>query len=139
MNFPFFNISNQTLIIICVSVFIMLIMGIALRHTDLSELFESAGSNKISHTKFWANVAYFVCTVSFIYLTFQPSFYDHLVELWMVYLCTVAGNDNVSKWISLRYGNKYNMKPSSPQEADEEGEEEDDDEEEPNVILPGSN
>lgn len=78
-------------------------MARALKNIQLSELFESTGTGKISHTKFWSNVAYFVCTVAFAYMNFKPTPPEHLVEVWVVYLATVAGNASISKFLSLKY------------------------------------
>ncbi|MFZ1417669.1 MAG: hypothetical protein WAS93_04920 [Burkholderiaceae bacterium] len=72
----------------------------------LRELVQSGGSGKASHTKFWANVAYAAATVCFV--RFEWFATDPHIELWLVYLGTVAGVASVSKLLSLRYNANYN-------------------------------
>ena len=75
----------------------------AIHGLDLSEMFESHGSGKISHTKFWSNVAYLVGTISFIKINFSEHPPEYLPELWLFFLGVIGGNSAVSKWISLKY------------------------------------
>lgn len=77
----------------------------AIHGLDLSEMFESHGSGKISHTKFWSNVAYLVGTISFIKINFSEHPPEYLPELWLFFLGVIGGNSAVSKWISLKYQN----------------------------------
>lgn len=77
----------------------------AIHGLDLSEMFESHGSGKISHTKFWSNVAYLVGTISFIKINFSEHPPEYLPELWLFFLGVIGGNSAVSKWISLKYAN----------------------------------
>lgn len=71
----------------------------------LRELTQSGGSGKASHTKFWANVAYASATICFLHFEwFAP---EPNIELWLVYLGTVAGAASVSKLLSLRYNANY--------------------------------
>lgn len=77
----------------------------AIHGLDLAEMFESHGSGKISHTKFWSNVAYLVGTISFIKINFSEHPPEYLPELWLFFLGVIGGNSAVSKWISLKYAN----------------------------------
>nr|DAS11101.1 MAG TPA: Protein of unknown function (DUF2644) [Caudoviricetes sp.] len=77
----------------------------AIHGLDLAEMFESHGSGKISHTKFWSNVAYLVGTISFIKINFSEHPPEYLPELWLFFLGVIGGNSAVSKWISLKYQN----------------------------------
>lgn len=77
----------------------------AIHGLDLAEMFESHGSGKISHTKFWSNVAYLVGTISFIKINFSEHPPEYLPELWLFFLGVIGGNSSVSKWISLKYAN----------------------------------
>lgn len=97
-----------------VSIWLTIIMAIAIIHIDLSELFANK-DNKVSHTKFWANIAYFVTTVAFIKLNFTETFQQYLSEIWLIYLSVVAGNASLSKWISLKY-EKGAKNDSAPKE-----------------------
>ena len=109
------GITGQTATVIVVAAVLLLVMARALKNIQLSELFESTGSGKVSHTKFWANCAYFICTLSFAYMNLKTPPPDYLVEIWMVYLTAVAGNASVSKFLSL----KYKQPPPDLEETDE--------------------
>lgn len=109
------GISSHTVVIISLSILLIAVMARALKTIQLSGLFESAGSGKISHTKFWSNVAYFVCTVSFAYMNFKPSPPDYLLEIWFVYLTAVAGNASISKFLSLKYARVDTAEDTSKQ------------------------
>ena len=100
------GVSSQTAAIFAVAVILIAVFATALKNIQLAELFESTGTGKISHTKFWANVAYFVSTIAFVDINFKPSPPEYLVELWFVYLATVAGNASISKFLSLKYSNQ---------------------------------
>ena len=97
------GISSHSVAILAISLILIFVMARALKNIQLSELFEGTGTGKISHTKFWSNVAYFVCTVAFAYMNFKPTPPEYLVELWFVYLTAVAGNASISKFLSLKY------------------------------------
>ena len=71
----------------------------------INELIKSGGSGQASHTKFWANVAYLCATVCFV--NFEWTANEPHIELWLVYLGTVAGMASVSKLLSLRYNANY--------------------------------
>lgn len=83
----------------------------------VDELIKSGGSGKASHTKFWANVAYFAATLCFVHFEwFAP---EPNIELWLVYLGTVAGAASVSKLLSLRYSANYSgMQDASTKASD---------------------
>ena len=98
------GISSQSVAIGAVAAILLFVLARALKNIQLSELFESSGTGKISHTKFWSNVAYFVCTIAFAYMNFRPTAPDYLVEIWLVYLTGIAGNASISKFLSLKYG-----------------------------------
>lgn len=100
------GVSSQAATIFAVAVILIAVFATSLKNIQLAELFESTGTGKISHTKFWANVAYFVATIAFVDINFKPSPPEYLVELWFVYLATVAGNASISKFLSLKYSNQ---------------------------------
>ena len=100
------GVSSQAAAIFAVAVILIAVFATALKNIQLAELFESIGTGKISHTKFWANVAYFVATIAFVDINFKPSPPEYLVELWFVYLATVASNASISKFLSLKYSNQ---------------------------------
>lgn len=100
------GVSSQAAVIFAVAVILIAVFTTSLKNIQLAELFESTGTGKISHTKFWANVAYFVATIAFVDINFKPSPPEYLVELWFVYLATVAGNASISKFLSLKYSNQ---------------------------------
>ena len=100
------GVSSQAAAIFAVAVILIAVLATALKNIQLAELFESTGTGKISHTKFWANVAYFVSTIAFVDINFKPSPPEYLVELWFVYLATVASNASISKFLSLKYSNQ---------------------------------
>lgn len=101
------GVSSQAAAIFAVAVILIAVFATALKNIQLAELFESTtGTGKISHTKFWANVAYFVATIAFVDINFKPSPPEYLVELWFVYLATVASNASISKFLSLKYSNQ---------------------------------
>lgn len=87
----------------------------AIHGLELDEMFTSHGSGKLSHTKFWANIAYLVATLAFIRLNFTEERPAYLPELWLIYIALTSGNAMASKWISLKY--KYSGKNEESQEV----------------------
>lgn len=69
----------------------------------LSDLIIDAGTGQLSHTKVWANVAYFVTTVSFAWLSYQGK---SDADIWLIYLGIVASHAAASKVVSLKFGGK---------------------------------
>ena len=51
----------------------------------------------ISHTKFWANIAYLAGTIKFIMLESPTS------DIWMIYLGVVGGAAIASKFIEKKF------------------------------------
>jgi hypothetical protein len=72
---------------------------------DMTELYKNEVNNRLSHTKFWSNVAYFAATVAFLSLNlFNSGSTSGVLEaVWVIYLGVVASNAVASKWISHRY------------------------------------
>lgn len=72
---------------------------------DMTELFKNDVNDRLSHTKFWSNVAYFAATVAFLNLNlFNSGNVSGVLEaVWVIYLGVVASNAVASKWISHRY------------------------------------
>jgi len=52
---------------------------------------------KVSHSKFWCNIAYLAGTIKFIMIPAPTA------DLWMVYLGVVGGASLASKFISMKY------------------------------------
>ena len=75
----------------------------SMHNKDLSDLITSDGTNKVSHSKFWANISYLVVTIVFLKVNFEPEYINYLPEFWLIYLGVVAANANTSKWISMKY------------------------------------
>lgn len=68
-----------------------------------TEMITDAGTGQTSHTKLWANVAYAVSTVAFVWQVYKGTAgYD----IWLVYLGVVGASATASKWLSLRYAAK---------------------------------
>lgn len=77
----------------------------AMLNLELSSMFTTKNDpNRISHTRFWSNVAYFVATITFIKLNFTEN--NYIVELWLIYLGIIGGNASISKLISMKYDRK---------------------------------
>ena len=108
---------------VATTVYLLIVFYRAAAGKDMSDLITSdAAGNKVSHTKFWSNVAYTVTTISLLKINFDPERTHVLPELWLIYLGTVAGHATAAKWISTRLGNKQ---PALPEEeaVEEEPEE----------------
>ena len=67
----------------------------------LSDLVTDAGSNTLSHTRVWANVAYAAATVAFVKQAWTGTI---TAEIWWAYLGCVASAATASKFLSLKYG-----------------------------------
>lgn len=63
----------------------------------------STPQGKVSHTKFWGNVAYLTATGIMVVVTYR----DKLTwDLFAIYLTVVGGSAIASKLVALRYGGK---------------------------------
>lgn len=62
----------------------------------LLELFTNPATNRLSHTRLWANVASLVATIQFIRLNTDDW------ELWLVYLGSVGGYAVARKFLASR-------------------------------------
>lgn len=71
---------------------------------DLSDLFYAKGSKKISGSRFWNTIGFFVATVCFVYFNFALPSSGALEAIWLIYLSVVAGAASLSKYISAKYG-----------------------------------
>lgn len=68
----------------------------------LLELFTSPKTDRLSHTRLWANVASLVATIQFIRLNTDDW------ELWLVYLGSVGGYAVARKFLASRDHAKQN-------------------------------
>jgi hypothetical protein len=68
----------------------------------LWQLIAHSDGRRVSHTKFFSSLAYFVATVAFVYLVYQGR---DSTEHWIIYLGTLAGHHTASKLISHKYEN----------------------------------
>lgn len=77
----------------------------SLKKFNMADLFVENSTNKISHTKFWSNIAYFASTIAFLSLNlFSTQGSNSGMEIiWLIYLGVVASNAVASKWISYKY------------------------------------
>ena len=77
----------------------------SLKKFNMADLFIENSTNKISHTKFWSNIAYFAATIAFLSLNlFSTQATTSGMEIiWLIYLGVVASNAVASKWISYKY------------------------------------
>lgn len=67
------------------------------------DLITDCTTGQLSHTKLWANVAYFTATLAFVRITMfsaEPS----SPEIWLIYLGVVGAHNVSSKILSMRYG-----------------------------------
>jgi len=109
---------------VATTVYLLIVFYRAAAGKDMSDLITSdAAGNKVSHTKFWSNVAYTVTTISLLKINFDPERTHVLPELWLIYLGTVAGHATAAKWISTRLGNKQPDIPEDEEAVEEEPEE----------------
>lgn len=68
----------------------------------LLELFTNPATNRLSHTRLWANVASLVATIQFIRLNTADW------ELWIVYLGSVGGYAVARKFLASRDNTSQN-------------------------------
>lgn len=61
----------------------------------------STPQGKVSHTKFWSNIAYATGTAVIVITTFKENLTS---DLFLIYLSVVGGAAIASKFVSLRYG-----------------------------------
>ncbi len=107
---PFVLISS---IFVCIFLLALTyILFKSLKKFNMAELFVENSTNKISHTKFWSNIAYFASTIAFLSLNlFSAQGANSGMEIiWLIYLGVVASNAVASKWISY----KYNVNQTKP-------------------------
>jgi hypothetical protein len=93
------------------SVLLSLKFCIAIWKTDLKNLFFTRQT--MSHSKFWANIAYFCATVCFMMINLKGMYSNSIVELWLVFLGVVATSAIASKYISLVHGKSSDLSPTS--------------------------
>lgn len=67
---------------------------------QFSDLFKDAGTGQLSHTKLWANIAYFAATIAFCWMSYQGTATG---EIWFIYLGVLGINAAASKLIALKY------------------------------------
>lgn len=72
-----------------------------LHSPSILDLITDPGTNQLSHTKIWTNIAYLVATIAFVKITFSSDEPD--LTLWLLYLCVIGGHSSLSKLISLKY------------------------------------
>ena len=101
-----------------ISLGLTVILYSAARRRDMADLYTSNGTGKVSNTKFWANIAYFVSTIVFLKINFDPKHQELVTEIWLIYLGVVASNANVSKRLSIRHLNK-NPPPEDNSDAED--------------------
>lgn len=69
------------------------------------DLITDCGTGQLSHTKIWANIAYFAATLAFLRVTLVSSEPSN-PEIWLIYLGIVGAHNLSSKLLSLKYGGK---------------------------------
>lgn len=101
-------------------IFIVVQMWVFIKGTlsiNIKSLFQDDHTNKTSHVKYWANVAYLSATISF--LTINLFYFKESVQyieiLWLIYLGVVASNATVSKLISYKYNGAVSQQASQDQ------------------------
>jgi hypothetical protein len=116
LNNPFVLLSS-----IFVTIFLLVLTYIlfkSLRKINVADLFVERSTNKISHTKFWSNIAYFASTIAFLSLNLfsNQATSGGMEIIWLIYLGVVASNAVASKWISYKYsGNTTTNKDDEQQ------------------------
>ncbi|MBN3006369.1 hypothetical protein JW897_21740 [Chromobacterium alkanivorans] len=66
---------------------------------SLGDLFTNPASNRLSHSKLWANVACGAATGMFIYQGVAGTL---TAEVWLIYLGVVGGYSAARSWIATR-------------------------------------
>ncbi len=100
---PFVLISS---IFVCIFLLALTyILFKSLKKFNMADLFIENSTNKISHTKFWSNIAYFASTIAFLSLNLfsNQASQAGMEIIWLIYLGVVASNTVASKWISYKY------------------------------------
>ena len=67
----------------------------------LSDLIKDAGTQQMSHTKLWANIAYATATIAFAYMCYAGT---ATAEIWLIYIGSIGASTTLSKLLSLKYG-----------------------------------
>jgi uncharacterized membrane protein (Fun14 family) len=114
----FIKDGSNTLVILFMLCFIISLMWVFIKGTlsiNIKSLFIDEHTNKTSHVKYWANVAYLSATISFlsINLFFFKESSQYIEILWLIYLGVVASNATVSKLISYKYNGAVQQQQSS--------------------------
>lgn len=68
----------------------------------ITDLITESDNDTLSHTKIWANIAYFAGTYKFITA-------DVNADIWLIYLGVVGSAQVASKYLSLRYQGAKNV------------------------------
>ena len=66
---------------------------------SLGDLFKNPATNRLSHSKLWANVACASATGMFIYQGVAGTL---TAEVWLIYLGVVGGYSAARSWIATR-------------------------------------
>lgn len=66
---------------------------------SLGDLFKNPATNRLSHSKLWANVACAAATGMFIYQGVSGSLTP---DVWLIYLGVVGGYSAARSWIATR-------------------------------------
>lgn len=102
------------IIVSTVFVVVMLhVLLVAMRGRDFSRLMIDSTTGKMSHNKFWSNIAFTMATIAFINYNFSDSKPEHLVEIWVIYLSVIGGVDIFKTFIHQRNKEKrmdYNIR-----------------------------
>ena len=103
---PFVLISS---IFVCIFLLALtFVLFKSLKKFNMADLFVENTTNKLSHTKFWSNIAYFAATIAFLSLNLFSTHTDSggMEIISLIYLGVVASNAVASKWIAYKYTNK---------------------------------
>lgn len=65
------------------------------------DIITDAGTQQVSHTKLWANIAYLTATIAIGWAAYKGSL---SADLLLIYLGIVGASATASKFLSLRYG-----------------------------------
>jgi hypothetical protein len=84
---------------------------------DLTELFYANGTSKVSQTKFWNSIGFFVATICFVYFNFALPSSGAIEAIWLIYLSVVAGAASLSKYISAKFGSQQNFDSNRDRES----------------------
>ena len=69
---------------------------------SLGDLFKNPATNRLSHSKLWANVACAAATGMFIYQGISSALTP---DVWLIYLGVVGGYSAARSWIATRRDN----------------------------------